>query len=175
MRDVCLFIAMSLDGYIADSTGGVDWLHGQGDEEYIDSYSEFAETIDSVLMGWNTYHQITTKLSPEAWVYGDFTTYVFTHGQCTSSESIRFVDVSPADIIEKLKRESGKGIWTCGGADLVQQLVSKDLIDRYYITMVPILLGSGIRLFGNTGQKIELRLLDTRSYNGMVDLLYERR
>ena len=55
---------MSLDGYIADESGGVDWLTGHGDEKMPDVYSEFAKDIDTVLMGWNTYHQIVTELSP---------------------------------------------------------------------------------------------------------------
>ena len=56
---------MSLDGYIADRKGGVDWLKGQGNEdESIDSYSEFVKNIDTILMGWNTYHQIVAELSP---------------------------------------------------------------------------------------------------------------
>lgn len=59
MRKVVLFIAMSLDGYIADSNGGVEWLKGQGnDNENIDTYSEFTQNIDTILMGWNTYHQL---------------------------------------------------------------------------------------------------------------------
>lgn len=78
MRKISLFIAMSLDGYIADSKGSVDWLSGQGnDDENIDVYSEFAKNIDTVLMGWNTYHQIVTELSPKEWIYKDFTTCIF--------------------------------------------------------------------------------------------------
>ena len=70
MKKISLFIAMSLDGYIADSKGSVEWLTGQGnDEDNIDSYSEFVKDIDTVVMGWNTYHQIVTELSPEDWVY----------------------------------------------------------------------------------------------------------
>lgn len=83
--------------------------------------------------------------------------------------------MNPADLAKKLKEENGKDIWVCGGADLVQQLVNKDLIDYYYITVIPTLLGSGIRLFENTEHEIKLRLLQTQSYNGMIDLIYTRR
>ena len=65
---------MSLDGCIADVDGGVDWLDGHGDDEdAVDSYAEFSKTIDTVLMGWNTYHQVVAELSPDEWVYQDFT------------------------------------------------------------------------------------------------------
>ena len=87
MRKISLFIAMSLDGYIADSKGGVDWLVGQGnDDENIDAYSDFVKDIDTVLMCWNTYYQIVTELSPNEWVYDDFTTYVVTHNKHASSD-----------------------------------------------------------------------------------------
>ena len=109
MRKISLFIAMSLDGYIADSKGGVDWLKGQGsDEENIDVYSEFVKEIDTILMGWKTYHQIVTELSPKEWIYNDFTTYVITHKQQTSSEKIRFVNIDPVSLAKSLKEKSGK-------------------------------------------------------------------
>lgn len=176
MRRVCLFIAMSLDGYIADAGGGVGWLGGQdGDSENPDTYAEFAKTVDTVIMGWNTYHQIVTELSPEAWPYPDFTTYVITHRECASSERIRFVSTDPSALLNKLREESGKNLWICGGAGLVQQLVRADAIDEYRITVIPTLLGSGIRLFDGAGREIKLRLLHTRSDHGMTDLLYTRR
>lgn len=176
MRKVSLFIAMSLDGYIADRQGGVDWLKGQdSNAENVDSYSEFVKDIDTILMGWNTYDQITNELSPEQWIYGDFTTYVITHKELVSTEKVRFTSMHPSSLIRKLKAEEGNGIWICGGANLVQQLIHEDLIDCYYITIIPTLLGSGIRLFENEKQELKLRLIRTRSYNGMVDLIYTRR
>lgn len=175
MRKISLFIAMSLDGYIADNKGDVDWLRGQGDDdENIDVYSEFVKDIDTILMGWNTYYQIITKLSPDEWIYDDFTTYVITHRECTSSEKIRFTNTNPVDLISRLKEENGKDIWICGGANLVQQLMNEDFIDYYYITVIPTLLGSGIRLFENGKKEIRLKLLNTQSYNGMTDLIYMR-
>lgn len=93
MRKITLFIAMSLDGYIADSEGGVGWLNGQGsDEENIDAYTAFTKNIDTILMGWNTYRQVATELSPGEWVYKDFTTYVLTHKKPPSEENLRFTD-----------------------------------------------------------------------------------
>lgn len=176
MRKVSLFIAMSLDGYIADSKGGVDWLKGQGnDDENIDTYSEFIKNIDTILMGWNTYYQVVTELSPEKWIYNDFTTYIITHKEYPSSEKIRFVSVDPIDLVKSLKEEKGKDIWICGGANLVQQFVNADFIDDYYITVIPTLLGSGIRLFEHAKYEIRLKLLKTQSYNGMTDLIYKRR
>jgi dihydrofolate reductase len=72
MRKVILFIAMSLDGYIADCEGKVDWLEGLGnEEEMIDTYSEFVTQVDTVVMGFNTYHQIVTELSPDEWFTRD--------------------------------------------------------------------------------------------------------
>ncbi len=184
MRKISLFIAMSLDGYIADNKGDVGWLRGQGDDdENIDVYSEFVKDIDTILMGWNTYYQIITKLSPDEWIYDDFTTYVITHRECTSSEfkgSIAYVldgaseDELVKDVFTKIKEENGKDIWICGGANLVWQLMNEDFIDYYYITVIPTLLGSGIRLFENGKKEIRLKLLNTQSYNGMTDLIYMR-
>lgn len=108
MRKVSLFIAMSLDGYIARSDGGVDWLSGQGDDENNDSYTEFIKNIDTILMGWNTYNQIISELSPKKWVYNDFTTYVITHRDVASSKKIRFKNVNPVDLIKGLKEKKEK-------------------------------------------------------------------
>lgn len=176
MRKIILFIAMSLDGYIADSKGGIDWLKGHGsDDENIDTYSEFVKNIDTILMGWNTYHQVSTELSPKEWIYKDFMTYVITHNKHTSSENIRFVNTDPVDLAKRLKAENGKNIWICGGANIVQQLINQNIIDNYYITVIPTLLGSGIRLFEHIEHEILLKLLHTQSYHGMTDLVYTRR
>lgn len=98
-----------------------------------------------------------------------------THNKHASSDKIRFTGESPVELVKKLRKEIGKDVWICGGANLIQQLVREDLIDYYYITIIPTILGSGIRLFENTKHEIKLRLLNTQSYNGMTDLIYTRR
>lgn len=173
MREISLFIAMSLDGYIADSRGGVDWLTGQKEDgEMIDTYSLFIRDVDTVLMGWNTYHQIVTELSPEQWIYEGLKTYVFTHSEHLSSDEICFTDRKPEELLEELRQQEGKKIWICGGANLVGQLTEKGLIDEYYISVIPTLLGSGIRLFEGKGGEQKLELVSTQNYNGIVDLVY---
>lgn len=176
MRKVVLFIAMSLDGYIADRQGNVDWLKGQDmNEETIDTYSTFIKDVDTVVMGWNTYHQIVTELSPAEWVYADLTSYVITHRELSSTSTIIFTEKSPCDIVNELKPEPGKNIWICGGADIIQQLIKADCIDEYYISVIPTILGAGIRLFGSIPNEIKLKLVHTQTYNGITDLVYTRR
>ena len=148
--------------------------HGN-DDDNMNSYLEFVKDIDTVIMGWNTYHQIVNELSPNEWVYQDFTTYVVTHNSKEASDKIHFVNEGPVDLIKRLREENGKGIWICGGANLIQQLVKEDIIDCYYITVIPTILGSGIRLFEKADHEIKLRLLKTQSYNGMSDLIYTKR
>ena len=176
MRKVTLFIAMSLDGYIADKDGGVDWLNGQEEDgENMDTYSEFIKTIDTIIMGWNTYHQLTSELSPEEWSYPEQVSFVITHREIPSTEQICFTSESPCDLIKRLRREEGKGIWICGGAGIAQQLMKEELIDVWHISVIPTLLGGGIRLFGKLDEERKLRLVKTQSYNGITDLVYERR
>lgn len=176
MRNVTLFIAMSLDGYIADKDGGVGWLFGQNvQEETEDVYSDFIKDVDTVIMGWNTYHQVTTELSPEEWAYKGLKSYIITHRELPPESDRIFTEKNPCDLVRELLQHPGRDIWICGGAGIIQPLVEADLIDKYYISVIPVILGSGLRLFGGDGKEIPLRLVRTKSYNGITDLVYIRR
>lgn len=176
MREVDLFIAMSLDGYMADRGGGVGWLCGHaGSDEQGDGYDRFIAGVDTVLMGANTYRQITEELSAGAWPYDGLTTYVFTHRAQPDREGIRFTDTPPAALVRQLRQSPGKHIWVCGGAQLIRQLAHEDLIDRYILTVIPTLLGGGIPLFSGEHREFPLTLLHTQTCNGMVELTYVRR
>ncbi len=176
MRKTILYIAMSLDGYIADESGRVGWLNGQdSDDESEGTYPEFIKEIDTVVMGWKTYHQVTTELSPDEWVYEDFMTYVVTHRKEESVKNIRFVHEPPEDLIDKLRKEEGKDIWICGGAEIVRQLMRTGMIDRFYVSVIPVVLGGGVRLFGEMEEALELKLLEVRKWNGITELRYEKR
>lgn len=176
MRKVVLFIAMSLDGYIADANGGIEWLGGQSpDANDMTTYEKFILTVDTVIMGGNTYRQLTTELSPDKWIYSDLISYIVTHSPKQSTHNIHFTTENPCQLVKRLKAETGKDIWICGGASIVQQLIQEDVIDQYYINVIPTILGNGIRLFDKAQKEIKLKLIKTYSYNGITDLVYERR
>lgn len=178
MGKVVLYIAMSLDGFIADRAGGVDWLAGQdmggGDSEKYDSYGEFIQGVDTVLMGWRTYRQVREELAPGDWPYQGLRCYVFTHHEAAEEENICFVQGELAELVRRLQGEPGGDIWLCGGADIARQAMAADLVDRWHIAVIPVILGGGVRLFGEMSER-ELRLLRTVEYNGIVELVYERR
>lgn len=167
---------MSLDGYIADGRGGVEWLCGEDpDAEMPDAYGSFIKDADTVIMGWNTYHQIVTELSPDEWIYKGLKSYVVTHRKEEPKDGICFTDESPCELVERLKQSDGKAIWICGGADIVRQLLGKGEIDTFHISIIPVLLGGGIRLFDTSEMPVSLRLVRTLNYNGIIEAVYERR
>ena len=175
MRKVVVFIAMSLDGYVADVRGGISWLCGDGsDPENMGTYPKFIETVDTIIMGFSTYDQITSVLSPDQWPYKDQTTYVMTRREMSSRMGVVMVNGSLHGLISRLKTDLGKDIWICGGARIINQLVQLDLIDRYHISVIPIILGDGLPLFDKRENSLSLKLVSTAKYNGIVDLVYER-
>ena len=176
MRKTILYIAMSLDGYIADPYGGVAWLGGDGsDNENPGSYPAFIETIDTIILGYKTYHQVVTELSPGKWMYSGKTSYVLTHREMESSDEIIFTDENLPELIKRIRKNDGKDIWICGGAAIANQFLALDEIDQFCVSIIPTILGDGVRLFDKHQKDHPLKLVSTRSYNGIVDLVYERR
>ncbi len=178
MKKVILYIAMSLDGYIADKQGGVSWLVGENMDIQPSSYDEFIKTIDTVIMGYNSYNQIANELSPDNWAYEGMMTYVLTNRNMNSRKGIEFTDESIVDLLSRIRTKAAnadKDIWLCGGSDLANQFIEKDLIDRYHITIIPTILGSGIRLFNKLDQPLLLKHISNESINGMIDIVYDRR
>lgn len=177
MRNTILYIAVSLDGYIADSTGSVDWIKGHDDSiEMEDTFTPFFDSVDTVIMGKRTYDQIVTELSPDQWPYNGATTFVITHtDRHNASEHIRFRNTAVCGLVNELRKQPGKNIWICGGAQIARPLIEKDMIDTYHIAIIPILLGGGIRLFDTTEHRIQLALTATKEYNGIIELTYHRK
>ena len=176
MGKTVLYLAVSVDGYIADEHGGVNWLGGDGSQpDALGSYPAFYETVDTIVMGWTTYHQIVTELSPDCWPYKGRPCYVVTHRQEPDQEGIRFWNEGITDLVDKLNEEREGITWICGGASVAGQLLKEGRIDRLWLSVIPTVLGRGVRLFPNLERELPLKLVGTERYNGIVDLIYEKR
>lgn len=176
MGSIVLYLAVSVDGYVADAQGGVGWLGGDGSEpEHFGSYTAFYQTVEAIVMGWTTYHQIVTELSPDQWPYQGRPCYVVTHRKEPDQAGITFWIGSLTELADKLKQEYEGNIWICGGASVAGQLLKEDRIHKLWLSVIPTVLGKGVRLFPELAQELPLKLVGTERYNGIVDLVYERR
>ena len=178
MRRIVLYLGMSLDGFIADRAGRVDWMEGQNPADQTEgSYDQFIQTVDTVWMGRSTYDQITRQLSPGVWPYEGLDAWVFTHRPVPEDApaGVRFTSRPLAALARELKKQPGRDIWLCGGASLARQALEQGLVDELRLTILPILLGEGIPLFGPMKRPRRLSLLSHQVYNGMVECVYRRR
>ncbi|WP_088835323.1 dihydrofolate reductase family protein [Paenibacillus tyrfis] len=168
-RPVVLYIATSLDGYIARENGDIHWLY-EAESEGDGGYGEFYETIDTVLMG-NTTYRHTFKLA-DHFPYPDKKCYVFSRSEQEPSPYATFVTEDIPTFIEKLKQQEGSKIWIVGGAEILDALMKSRLVDEFIITMMPTILGSGIPLFKEDNPELKLVLVGTKPYGQMVQLHY---
>jgi dihydrofolate reductase len=169
MRKLILYTAISLDGFIARSDGNIDWLQDPAwtlaGEDY--GYSDLMKTVDTTLMGGNTFRQLDDFDIP--FPYSDKENFVFTRRTGTGHEHVSFVRENFTGFVESLKKKKGRDIWLIGGGQLNGILHGYDLIDEYRLTFMPVFLGDGIPLFRHYAKEMRLRLISSRSYpNGIV-------
>ncbi|MGL4524313.1 MAG: dihydrofolate reductase family protein [Spirochaetia bacterium] len=167
-----LYIAISLDGYIADRQGGVDWLNTFDDghkDKHSKDYNNFIATIDSIIMGRTTYEQILTFGS---WCYEGKISYVLTNDVNYSCEHAVVVQPNEVDMHAKIK---GKHLWVMGGAKTVEKCLEVGMINELIITVIPVILGSGIPLFGENNRLEWLDLDGVKQTGRVVELRYSRK
>ncbi|CAH2761203.1 dihydrofolate reductase [Erysipelothrix amsterdamensis] len=174
MRKIKLFIAMSLDGYIADEKGSIDWLepYNSGDD---DTYDLFYKTVDTVVMGRKTYEQVTEELSPDVYPYEDSYTYVISSQDLKPRDNMTVISEDVVAVLNSIKHQEGKDLWIVGGARLVSALVDASIIDEYWIAVAPVLLGKGIALFEESINMEHLHLVESFTKGQLVYLKYEKR
>ena len=174
MRNVVLYIATSIDGYIARSNGSLDWLEAADTEEEDYGYEEFFDSIDTTIMGNTTFRQILGF--DVEWPYSEKRNYVCTTGEPEEREEATLTDRDPVELVRELKRQEGRDIWLVGGGRLNATLLEADLIDRMIITVVPVVLGDGIKLFEGSSKELPWELTEADAYdNGFLQLTYRRR
>jgi dihydrofolate reductase len=171
-RKVILYIAMSLDGYIAKPNDDLSFLSLVEKEGEDYGYAKFIGEVDTVLMGRKTYDWI---IGQTAFPHSDKPTYIITTKPRPTKGNTQFYTGQIKDLVSQLKSEKGGTIFCDGGAQLVYELQKEDLIDEYIISIIPILLGAGTRLFKDGRPEQHLEHLSTQSFEtGLVQLHYKR-
>ncbi len=166
MAKIICNLATSVDGFIADENGGVDWLDGFNAEDY--GMIEFFEQCGTAIMGSKTYEQ---ALSFNSW-FGKMEGLVFTSRKLPpfKNEIINFFNGDPIDIVKELRKKE-KDSWLVGGGKLITSFIDLHLLDELIITIVPRLLGKGLALCPSISEVSKLQLLDSKTYeDGVVQV-----
>lgn len=174
MRKVILYIAQSLDGKIAAKNGDVDWLESIAPPEGEDfGYEDFYNSIDTVVMGNNTFRQVINF--DVEYPYKNKVNYVFTKNSLLKETAeAKFVSEPIPQFIKRLKSIPGKHIWLIGGAQINSIFLKDNLIDEIMLFTLPIVIGEGISLFTDCKVETEFKLKQSKVYeNGTVFNHYE--
>ncbi|MBN4005453.1 dihydrofolate reductase family protein [Nostoc sp. LPT] len=173
MTKVTLYIAASLDGYIARSDGKIQWLSilDTEDEDY--GYTAFYESIDAIILGSKTYE---VGLGFDRWPYPEKKSFVFTQRNFQSDrEDVVFVSDPVKQALANIEAQGFKNIWLVGGGKLINSFLQHSLIDEYIISTIPIILGGGIHLFPPSNHEEKLELINSQQYpSGLLQAHYRR-
>lgn len=171
-RKVILYIATSVDGYIAQPDDDLSFLSIVEKEGEDYGYAEFIATVDTVIIGRKTYDWILQHV-PE-FHHADKTTYVITRTPREIIGATHFYTGSLNELITDLKSKEGKHIFCDGGAEIVNALLKDKLIDEFVISIIPILLGNGTKLFQDGRGEQLLELVSVKHFEkGLTQLHYK--
>ncbi|MBW4428310.1 MAG: dihydrofolate reductase family protein [Nostoc desertorum CM1-VF14] len=172
-KKVTLYIAASLDGYIARSDGGIDWLSFLDTEGEDYGYTAFYESTDAIVLGSNTYE---VGLGFDEWPYPEKKSFVFTQRNLQSNrEDVVFVSEPVEPALANIEAQGYKNIWLVGGGALINSFLQHSLIDEYIISIIPIILGGGIQLFPPPSPEEKLELINSKQYStGLLQAHYKR-
>jgi dihydrofolate reductase len=164
------FIGVSLDGFIARLNGSFDFLPEAGGEPH--GYDEFMASVDVLVIGRNTYEVV---LAFETWPYGEKPVFVLSNhalAPAPPGAAVEHMSGEPAEIVRRLNTRGIRHAYVDGGIT-IQRFIQAGLIQTLIITRVPVLIGSGIPLFGPVLEDIRLQHVSTREYaSGLVKSEY---
>ena len=168
MRKIRLFIAASLDGYIARTSGDIDWLFTDADY----GYTEFYEQIDTLLMGRKTYEQVLTF---GEYPYPGKKAYIFSQRRLSEpNEFVEFITDNWITFLHQLREQPGQDIWLVGGGQLIQFCLKQGFVDELILAIHPLILGSGIPLIiQDKSLEVQLDLKQVKTYeSGLLQVFY---
>ena len=172
---VSVFIATSLDGFIARSDGDLDWLTGaqstSTEQDY--GYQEFMDTVDTIVLGRNTFELVLTF---DTWPYSGKNVVVLSSKPRAVPphlvDEVEWLSLPPQDLVERLASQGATHLYVDGGKT-IQGFLRAGLIDELTITRVPVLIGTGVPLFGPLDHDVRLTHIATQQFeNGFVQSKY---
>jgi dihydrofolate reductase len=166
-----VFVGVSVDGFMARLDGALDFLPADGGEPH--GYTEFMASVDALVIGRKTYD---TVLGFDQWPYADKPVFVMSAralAPCPAKAVVEHAKGSPVDVAAMLAKRDIRHVYVDGGIT-IQGFLNAGLIQRLIITRVPVLIGTGIPLFGPVVRDIPLKHIATRHYaSGLVQSEYE--
>jgi dihydrofolate reductase len=170
MKKIISNVAMSLDGYIAKNDGDISFLSAVEKEGEDYGYADFLKSVDTIIVGRKTYDKI---LSIKFEYPSDKDVYVITHDEKSDHDRIKFYTGSLLKLVSELRIKPGKNIFCDGGSEIINQLINNNLIDEFIVSVIPIILGSGIPLFKSGIPELTLKLVSCHEFDtGLVQLHY---
>lgn len=170
---VSVFVGTSLDGFIARQDGDFKWLEQASDSNLDYGFNDFFAHVDALVMGRNTF-DVMARLP--TWYYGDKPVIVLTHRAITHQNMPKTVETmagEPQDIVGRLAERGFHRLYVDGG-QTIQAFLRADLVDDLTVSRLPILIGTGIPLFGSLRKDIHLKHIGTRTFpGGMIQSSYE--
>jgi dihydrofolate reductase len=177
-RKIILDLAVTLDGFIEGKNGEVDWCIMDPDM----NFNDFLHQIDTILYGrksyelWGKYTPETevTETEKELWeLVHSKQKYVFSKTQKGSDDPAIFINEQILEEVNTLKNQPGKDIWLYGGASLITTFIKLGLVDEFRLSVHPVVLGEGKPLFMDVQERVQLKLVNTRTFSsGVVQLIY---
>lgn len=174
MSKIRLYIATTLDGYIARENGNLDWLMSFPNPNKIDyGYQAFYNEISTVIMGRSTYEEILGF--DVEWPYSDCKTYVISSRSdfSTSTENTEVLSDLSIENLQKIKNAASKDVWLVGGGKVISEFLNLGVVDEMLLTLIPVILGKGISLFPNQPKETNFTLQSAQTFEtGVVNLTY---
>lgn len=171
-----IYIAASLDGYIAKPNDDLSFLKLVEKEGEDYGYAEFTKTIDTIILGRKTYDWVIREIGSSHYDNGERNVYVITRTARPGVGKTTFYSGDLTELVQKLKSENGKNIYCDGGAEIINELMRSDLIDEFIISIIPVLVGNGTRLFKDNRPEQNLELVNVKSFDtGLTQLHYKRK
>ncbi|MRT17761.1 dihydrofolate reductase [Vitellibacter sp. q18] len=175
MRIISLFIAMSLDGYIAKPNNDLSFLKLVEKEGEDYGYAKFTDTIDTLIVGRKTYDYVLQEIGLSHYDNGQRDVYVITRTERPQAGRTIFYTGNITELVKQLKSEKGKNIYCDGGAEVINELLKHDLIDELIISVIPVLIGNGTRFFKDNRPEQILEFTEAKTFDtGLIQLHYKR-